>query len=258
MLDRILCLANSYKHDHRCVAGISLITNQWIRLVGQKVPGCLTIKEASYPDGQELRILDVFEAELDESCGSNSHPEDMFLNPKPFRHIERFDRPQHYRQLDGHVSKNLTLLQSCSDRIYFRKFESTSASSSLELIKPDDLWWWIRDEAGKRKSRALFRIGSASRIRYDLAVTDPFWLQQLNLLSPGVYPNSLLLGDTPGRTHLTVSLSEPFENFHYKLVAGVISVPEVPRRHDSSPRQPAVDRLPSAWHPNRKMIRNVS
>jgi hypothetical protein len=35
-------------------------------------------------------------------------------------------------------------------------------------------------------------------------------------------------------------------------------VPEVPRRHDSSPRQPAVDRLPSAWHPNRKMIRNVS
>ena len=30
--DRILCLANSYKHDHRCVAGISLVTKKWIRL----------------------------------------------------------------------------------------------------------------------------------------------------------------------------------------------------------------------------------
>ena len=34
-LDRIVCLANSYKHDHRCVAGISLVTKKWVRLVGR-------------------------------------------------------------------------------------------------------------------------------------------------------------------------------------------------------------------------------
>ena len=61
--ERIVCLANSYKHDHRCVAGISLVTKQWVRLVGRKVPGCLTLKEASYPDGREVALLDVFEAE---------------------------------------------------------------------------------------------------------------------------------------------------------------------------------------------------
>jgi hypothetical protein len=49
-LDRIVCLANSYKHDHRCVAGISLTTKKWIRLVGRTVPGCLTIRETSYAD----------------------------------------------------------------------------------------------------------------------------------------------------------------------------------------------------------------
>jgi len=226
MLDRILCLANSYKHDHRCLAGISLVSKQWVRLVGQVVPGCMTLKEASYPDGGEVRLLDIFEAELDESCGSNSHPEDVYINPKPFRRIDRFDQPHHSRKLDTHVNKDPKVLQNCSDRIYYRKLESSPVANSIELIKPDDLWWWIRDEGGKRKNRALFRVGNASRIRYDFAVTDPVWLQQLNLLSPGIYPNSLLLGDKPNRTLLTVSLSEPFEGFHYKLVAGVISLPE--------------------------------
>ena len=226
MVDRILCLANSYKHDHRCVAGISLVTQKWVRLVGHTIPGCLTLKEASYPDGKELRLLDIFEAEIDESCASNSHPEDVYLNPKPLRLIGRFDQPHHARTLTSHLSKNQNVLQSCGDRIYYRKLENFRVPNSIQLIKPDDLWWWIRDEAGKRKNRALFRVGRANRVRYDLAVTDPVWLQQLNLLNPGIYPNALFFGAKSGRTLLTVSLSEPFEGFHYKLVAGVIAPPE--------------------------------
>ena len=77
--DRIICLANSYKRDHRCVAGISLVTKEWIRLVGQTVPGCLTLKETCYLDGNEAALLDVFEVELDEKCGSNCHPEDVYV-----------------------------------------------------------------------------------------------------------------------------------------------------------------------------------
>ena len=126
----------------------------------------------------------------------------------------------------AHLSRNQTVLQGASDRVYYRKLESNPVQNSIELIKPDDLWWWIRDEAGKRRNRALFRVGRANRIRYDLAVTDPVWLQQLNLLNPGIYPNALFFGAKSGRTLLTVSLSEPFEGFHYKLVAGVIAPPE--------------------------------
>jgi hypothetical protein len=226
MVDRILCLANSYKHDHRCVAGISLVTQQWVRLIGHSVPGCVTLKEASYPDGKQLRLLDIFEAELDESCGSNSHPEDVYLNPKALRLIDRFDQPHQAGKIARLTSKSPLVLQSYSDRVYYRKTESTRVQSSIELIKPDDLWWWIRDESGKRKNRALFRVGSASRVRYDLAVTDPVWLDQLRLLNPGIYPNSLFFGDKPCKTLLTVSLSEPFEGFHYKIVAGVIALPE--------------------------------
>jgi len=229
MVDRILCLANSYKHDHRCVAGISIVTQQWVRLVGHTIPGCLTLKEASYPDGKELRLLDIFEAEIDESCASNCHPEDVYLNPRPLRlldRFDRFDRPHHARKLASHLSKNQTVLQGASDRVYYRKLESNPVQNSIELIKPDDLWWWIRDEAGKRRNRALFRVGRANRIRYDLAVTDPVWLQQLHHLNPGIYPNALLSPDKPCKTLLTVSLSEAFEGFHYKIVAGVICLPE--------------------------------
>jgi hypothetical protein len=226
MVDRILCLANSYKHDHRCVAGISLNSQQWVRLVGHTVPGCLTLKEVSYPNGKQIKLLDVFEAELDESCASNSHPEDVYLNPKPLQLVEQLANSREVAKLLKHVSRNPTVLQSYSDRVYFRKTESSPLRSSIELVKPDDLWWWIRDETGKRRNRALFRIGSANRIRYDLAVTDPSWLDQLNLLNPGIYPNTLFFGDKAHKTLLTVSLSEPFEGFHYKLVAGVISLPE--------------------------------
>jgi hypothetical protein len=103
---------------------------------------------------------------------------------------------------------------------------------SIELLicEADDLWWWIRDEAGKRRNRALFRLGHPNRIRYDLAVTDPAWLRQLNLLSPGIYPNALLTGSTTRKTLLTASLSEPFEGFHYKLIAGVIPLAETAKR----------------------------
>lgn len=223
--DRILCLANSYKHDHRCVAGISLVTKKWVRLVGRKVPGCLTLKETCYPDGREAALLDVLEAELGEECGSNCHPEDVYVTDKPWQPIRRFDEPRDVRFLSEHVNKGPTVLQGYSDRIDSRKIEGTPAEKSLELVHPEDLWWWIREENGKRRNRAVFRLGQVDRVRYDLPVTDPKWLDALNLLPAGIYPHALLSGSRHPKTFLTISLSEPFEGFHYKLVAGVVTLP---------------------------------
>lgn len=223
--DRILCLANSYKHEHRCVAGISLITKQWVRLIGRQVPGCLTVREASYPDGKEVAILDVFEVEFDEKCGSNCHPEDSHLTAKPIRLIHRSDEPAKTKHLPGLISKRPTVLQGYGDRVTAHRVEETPMERSLELIEPEDLWWWIRDDHGKRKNRAIFRVSHTSRIRYDFAVTDPAWLNQLRNLPLGIHPHALLCGERHPRTLLTVSLSEPFDGFLYKLVAGVVCLP---------------------------------
>jgi hypothetical protein len=224
-LDRIVCLANSYKHDHRCVAGISLVTKKWVRLVGRQVPGCLTLRETCYPDGREAALLDVFEAELGDKCGSNCHPEDVYVTEKPWQPIRRFDEHRDAQFLAAFVNKEPIVLHGYCDRVSGRRFEQTAAACSLGLVSPDDLWWWIREENGKRKNRAVFRLGQAGRVRYDLAVTDPKWLDQLNLLPAGIHPHALLSGGRPPKTLLTVSLSEPFEGFHYKLAAAVLCLP---------------------------------
>ena len=223
--DRIVCLANSYKHDHRCVAGISLVTKQWVRLVGRKVPGCLTLKETCYPDGKETALLDVFEVELGEKCGSNCHPEDVYVTEKHWHPVRRFDEPRDAKFLAAYASKGPAFLQGYGDRVYGRKIEGTPVDKSLELIHPENLWWWIREETGKRKNRAIFRAGSVVRACYDLAVTDPVWLEKLHSLAVGIYPHAHFFNGKPPKTLLTLSLSEPFEGFHYKLVAGVVTLP---------------------------------
>ena len=121
---------------------------------------------------------------LDEPCGSNCHPEDVFVTEKPWRPVRRFDEPRDTKFLTAYVNKGPAVLQGYGDRVYARKIEGAPVDKSLELIHPDDLWWWIREENGKRKNRALFRAGHVSRTRYDLAVTDPVWLEELHLLSP--------------------------------------------------------------------------
>ncbi|MGA2808608.1 MAG: hypothetical protein ABSE87_10770 [Terracidiphilus sp.] len=207
------------------MAGISLVTKQWVRLVGKQVPGCLTRKEASYPDGKEVALLDVFEAELGEKCGSNSHPEDIYVTGKPWQPVRRFDERSDAQFLAAYVNKDPLVLQGYCDRILASRFEKTPAQCSLGLVRPEDLWWWIREENGKRKNRAVFRLGHVGRIRYDLAVTDPKWLDMLNLLPAGIYPHALLSGSKCAETLLTISLSEPFEGFHYKLACGVVCLP---------------------------------
>ena len=223
--DRIVCLANSYKHDHRCVAGISVITKKWIRLVGHEVPGCLTVKESSYPNGNEAALLDVFEVQLGEKCGNNCHPEDVYAARQPWRFLYRFDEPRYRLHFSSFVSKRPSVLQGYTDSVSEQRVLEVPRERSLELIQPDDLWWWIREDSGKRKNRALFRVSQSSRVRYDLAVTDPVWLNRLKLLPTGIHPHSLLMGNEHSDTLLSVSLSEAFRGYHYKLIAGVVNLP---------------------------------
>ncbi len=226
-LERIVCLANSYKHDNRCVAGISLRSKKWVRLVGTEVEGGLTRIQTCYPDGSEAKVLDVLEAEIGDGCGSNYHPEDVIVTERKWTLLRRFDAPTDARFLLAYANKRPTLMKSYSDRLFQHKPNTASGwvERSLELIHPEDLWWWVREDRGKRKNRAVFRVGGGRRVRYDLAVTDPHWLSRMHSLLPGIYPHAQFFPDRVPMTFFTISLSEPFEGFHYKLVAGVIVLP---------------------------------
>jgi len=78
---RIICLANSYKHNERCIAGIDIESGAWVRLVSNRkdraIAGTMRLI-----NGKEPQLLDILEIPLenhgpDEGC----QPENRLLKP---------------------------------------------------------------------------------------------------------------------------------------------------------------------------------
>jgi hypothetical protein len=59
---RIICLANSYKHNGRCIAGIN-DAGRWVRPVSSSSKRAID-KETGIIDGSEPQILDVLDIPL--------------------------------------------------------------------------------------------------------------------------------------------------------------------------------------------------
>jgi len=219
---RIICLANSYKHSNRCVAGIDVATRKWIRPISHLPDGSLEPRHYHLNDGSEARLLDVIDIHLDAKCARGCHPEDWLLSDQAWSLVSRPLDLEAWKVLEASLSKTANVLDGCRDRISASVVKQRGVARSLTLVRPDDLWWWIRKSSSGRKYRALFR---QDRVRYDLALTDPAWLAPLKLLPEGLYEHSTICGGSPPETLLTISLSEEFDRFHYKLVAGVVIKP---------------------------------
>ena len=181
-------------HGGRCIAGVSV------------------------DDGTEPRLLDVIEVELHYALPSDSHPEDWQIAPTRWHLVERPANATRRQKVIAAADKATTILRGYRDRMSEDEIKAKPLQASLALVCPDELHWWIREDRSKRKYRALFQ---RHHVTYDFAVTDPPWLDQLNLLPAGIYPHSTF-ADPSTETCLTISLSEAFFGWHYKLVAGVI------------------------------------
>ncbi len=88
-MGRIVCLANSYKHNERCIAGIDVETGKWVRPVSSREDRAIT-KAMRAISGKEPQILDVLEIPLenhgpDEGC----QPENRLLRPGQWRIVGR-------------------------------------------------------------------------------------------------------------------------------------------------------------------------
>lgn len=218
MQKTIICLANSYKHGGRCIAGVSIEDGAWIRLRGNSPDGALQPLEYALDDGTEPRLLDVVEVELHLAQPSASHPEDWQIAPVRWRLIQRPATAKQWTALTGKKAKSKSILHDYRDRIAAWELKYKPLQSSLCLICPSEIYWWVREDKGKRRYRAVFHH---NYVTYDLALTDPRWLDRLKLLPEGVYPHTDF-ADPAAETWCTISLSELYFGFHYKLVAGVI------------------------------------
>jgi hypothetical protein len=217
-----VCLANSYKHGGRCIAGKCIDDNAWIRLLGDASDGALSPSEYALDDGTEPRLLDVIDVELLYAVPSAPHPEDWQIAPARWHLVERPSVRSLSSRVIGHDAKSKVVLLDHRDRIAAWELKYKRVKSSLCLVCPSEIHWWIREDKGKRKVRALFH---SNYVTYDFALTDPRFLDRLKLLPAGVYPHSAF-AEPDAATWLTISLSEPYFGFHYKLVAGVIEIPK--------------------------------
>jgi len=200
------------------VAGVCLDDGVWIRLRGAAPDGSLNASESVLDDGSEPRLLDLIEVELHYAIPTDAHPEDWQIAPVGWRLLQRPASTAQLQKVTAAADKGTTILRGASDRMPVEEIQSKPLQSSLVLVCPSEINWWIRGEGDKRKNRALFR---RHNITYDLAVTDPRWLERLNLMPAGIYPHSTF-AEADCETWLTVSLSEAFHGWHYKLVAAVL------------------------------------
>ncbi|MEU5402772.1 hypothetical protein ABZ348_26130 [Streptomyces sp. NPDC005963] len=218
---KLVCLANSRKHGGRCVAGIEVSSNSWIRPVSGRPGHEVSATERQYLSGVEPHLLDIVSMRL--------------IEPKPIEfHRENWlvDSTVRWRK-EGQIGwDDLCLLEESSIRLWRNGYHTKAGNNdrvpadqegtvmeSLKLIRVDGATIhvdqpWSND--ARPTVRAHFHHAGSF---YSLKVTDPVCEERFRGRGIGRYS----LSDS----FLTISLSEEFEGYLYKLVAAVIECAEV-------------------------------
>jgi hypothetical protein len=216
-----ICLANSYKHGGRCVAGIEIAFDaegkpviirhpdgrpRWIRPISNDSDGSISNEIA-----QDIKLLSVVKLTDAVPCPDKAHVEDTKFSQMECQH--------------GCFIPSADLMELCLDNkhqaiFYFRGKAIPAVmverlDYSLMLIKPDKAQAYVDEEREKSKYRMKFTYYGSN---YDFPITDPVFLEAFRT-KPECYT------DLKG-IYLTLSLGQEFEGFHYKLVAAVIQTEE--------------------------------
>jgi len=85
----LICLANSYKLGHRCVAGLRTDGSAWIRLVTETEHGELQDRHYRLRDQSEPGVLDVIRVGLSNPHPLPHQPENWRIDGSTWELIER-------------------------------------------------------------------------------------------------------------------------------------------------------------------------
>ena len=219
VIKTLVCLANSRKLSGRCVAGmVDDDSGEWVRPVSDRLNREVSARERQYEDGTEPNVLDIVSVPLLRPESHNFQSENWLLDP------------DYYWKKTGKVGwRGLLSLEQCPSSLWSNGSstyhgnndhilieEALTLSDSLKLIRVTDLTLHMHVPGAmfgdqKRVLRARF---SYRGHEYILRVTDPEYELEYQAKPEGVYEL--------GESFLTVSLSEPFEGYVYKLVAAII------------------------------------
>jgi putative nucleic acid modification protein with dual OB domain len=213
-----VCLANSQKHNGRCIAGITA-AGEWVRPVSPDPDGTLYPQQYTLTDGSEPSVLDVIRLEATPRPEPHQ-PENWRISGARWRRLGRLSEQQGRQSLHKRATPGPHVLGSLLGSVSYDYLIEHPMQASLCLVEPGEILWHVRTNyRGNRQIRAIFSLTGA---QHNLPVTDPIWTDRHRNLGFGSH-QSHELGIAAGRsTFLTVSLAEPFNGYCYKLIAAVI------------------------------------
>jgi len=216
-MKKIICLANSWKLDERCIAGIDLNTGKWVRPVCDnqypedgRIPECIRLIE-----GREPELLDVLEIPLaDTGKDFGFECENLSVLDGDWKCVGR-RQPTNLLRYCG----NTQILHNSSKYVNpsYLKSLPFEQRRTLQLVRAVS---FSAQNSGNNKWRGTLKTLNGQYLR-DAKITDPVFVEKLNA---GYQPKNNCL--------VTVSLSMPYqprpdwegEKPCWKLIAGVIEL----------------------------------
>ena len=240
-----ICLANSYKHGGRCIAGIEVVPQsdgslgivrhddgrpRWIRPVSMSANG-----EIPNHLAESFKIFSLVKLTDVEPCPDNAHTEDVHCTRMEICPFELSPTKDFLNQL----------IDTQHQAVFYFRGKSIPTTIidrldySLMLIHPDNACAYCDEERENSKYRMKFTYNGSN---YDFPITDPVFLEQFKK-SPDSY------ADLDG-VYLVLSLGIAFEGFHYKLVATVL----IPNDLDVTEKPQSIDESSLSYMEQQKLL----
>ena len=240
-----ICLANSYKHGGRCIAGIEVVPQsdgslgivrhddgrpRWIRPVSMSANG-----EIPNHLAESFKIFSLVKLTDVEPCPDNAHTEDVHCTRMEICPFELSPTKDFLNQL----------IDTQHQAIFYFRGKSIPTTIidrldySLMLIHPDNACAYCDEGRENSKYRMKFTYNGSN---YDFPITDPVFLEQFKK-NPDSY------ADLDG-AYLVLSLGIAFEGFHYKLVATVL----IPNDLDVAEKPQSIDESSLSYMEQQKLL----
>lgn len=210
---RIICLANSYKHNGRCIAGIDIDMGKWVRPIPQN---CDAIYDERLIDGRyEPQLLDLIEIPIgDQAPDKGCQPENRFLGGGTWKLIRRLS----VKDITRYIEDTKNLLHNQEKKVDPEIFKQISRNEwrSLQLIRVSNPNFVTNPFNSQENPICTFPY---SKIVYELKVTDPIIIDKVRK-DEHISKECLL----------TISMATPFKTpahdkeYCWKMVAGVIEL----------------------------------
>lgn len=216
----ILCLANSRKLSGRCIAGREITPDGyagWVRPISARVSAEVSEEERRYENGSDPRVLDIIEVPVLAADPHLHQTENWVIDDRRY-----WDKKGHaaWESVAALLEKPSSLWTvgdstqyGMNDRI--GPEAAAEMKGSLVLVEPEYLQVHVGVHGhSKRRVKASFLY---NEMHYSLVVTDPV-VERAFLPKPnGSYALE--------KVFLCVSLTENWEGWCYKVVAGIIGRP---------------------------------